>query len=470
MRVYSHEFNIPLENAAWFPLSTGCLQAYALTHSEIKSNYEFMPCRFVKRPLSQLESYDRPGIAAFSTYMWNRQMNLQVAARLKEEHPDCLVVFGGPDVPYDPSFLEKHPFIDVAVYGEGEQTFTSLLLRYLGTSDFADIPSISYRKDGRVIKNNGEPPFVRDLDVYPSPYLSGGFDYLLGGDTKFQAIVETNRGCPFRCTFCFWGQGTMKMGKKYRFFSLDRVQEIAEWFGQHDIEYIFCADSNFGIHKRDMEVAKSFVGVKKKYGKPEKLRVCYAKNAEENVYHIGELLHQENMEKSVTLSRQSNDPVTLTNIGRDNIKIGAFNNLAKKCTESQIPIYSELIIGLPGESYETFLAGIEEIVQQSVNVQIFIYLCSILTNTNMDLPEYREKFRIRTVNIPLTEQHCKIQDDSSVPEWDEIIVATYSMNEKEWKKTLIFSWFFQMMYSLRAGIFILLYLQFRHGQQPTKYV
>ena len=112
--------------------------------------------------------------------------------------------------------------------------------------------------------------------------------FLLSDEINFQAIVETNRGCPYMCSFCFWGMGGFN--KKFRFFSLSRIKEIAEWCGKNRIKYIFCADSNFGIFERDLEVVNCFVQAKLKYGFPEKFRVCYAKNAENRVYEISKLL------------------------------------------------------------------------------------------------------------------------------------------------------------------------------------
>jgi len=471
LKIYTHEFNIALENTAWLPLSTGCLQAYALTHEAIRDNYEFMPFRFVKKPLSEIEPYHNPGVAAFSCSMWNVRMNLAVARKIKEQYPSCLVVFGGASVPPDPKFLNKYPFIDVAVNGEGEQIFTDILLRYLESTDFSEIPSISWRSGDQVIRNPGEPPFTKDLDLYPIPYTSGVFDYLLDdSEYKFQAIVETNRGCPFKCSFCFWGEGTMDMGKKYRFFGMDNIKELADWVGERDIQYIFCADSNFGCFPRDKEIAEYFVSAKQKYGTPEKFRVCYAKNAGDRVFEVAETFHKANMEKALTLARQSNDETTLINVDRGNIKLSVFNTLAKKAANANIPIYSELILAMPGETYDTFVNGVEDLLQQSVNAQIFIYLCSILTNTTMDLPSYREQHGIITKRIPLTEQHYKIHGVDDIEEIDEVVIGTNTMPVEDWEKSLMYSWFFQLLYSLRVGIFPLLYLQFKHGLKITKFV
>ncbi len=469
MNIYLHEFNVALDKAVWFPVSTGCLQAYALTYEQIRSNYEFMPFRFIKTPFCEIDAYHKPNVAAFSCSMWNARFNFMVAERIKKDFPQCLIVFGGVQVPVDPGFLVRHPFIDIAVNGEGEQIFVDILLRHLENSDFSGIPSISWRNKGQIIRNAEEPPFVKNLD-YPIPYLSGVFDYLLDSEYEFQAIIETNRGCPFKCSFCFWGEGMMKKGKKYRFFGLDKIKELSNWCGKNNIHYVFCADSNFGTFKRDKQIAEYFVSAKRMYAAPHKFRVCYAKNAPARVLEVAKIFHKADLEKAITLSSQSNSQIVLANIDRSNIKSSAYVELARQATFANIPVYSELILGLPGETYESFVEGVDKILEQSINVHIMIYLCSILKSTMMDLPEYRKTHGIQTSIIPLTEQHCKVHNAEDVEEKDEIVVSTNSMSMDQWKKSTVFSWFFQLVYSLRIGIFPLLYLQFKHGQKPTKFI
>ena len=77
------------------------------------------------------------------------------------------------------------------------------------------------------------------MDSYPSPYLSGEFDYLISNkkDHNYQAIIETNRGCPFLCTYCYWGRGGNTT--KYRYHSLERVFAEIDWIGKNKISYVF---------------------------------------------------------------------------------------------------------------------------------------------------------------------------------------------------------------------------------------
>lgn len=264
LQVYFNEYNILMENTVHLPLVSGLLQSYAQTNPLIREKYQFMPFIFLREyPEKILSQYQNPAVAAFSISMWNANLSLMVAQQIKRMFPECLIVFGGPSVPFDATdFFRSYPFIDVTVRGEGEQTFTDLLIRFLDTRDFKDIPGISYRdlKSGKCIRNDKERQLAENLDIFPSPYLEGVFDYLMPMDINFQAIVETNRGCPFLCSYCFWGQGGLS--KRFRFFSLERLKKVVRWCGVNKIKYVFCADSNFGMLKRDLEIAGYFVQTK----------------------------------------------------------------------------------------------------------------------------------------------------------------------------------------------------------------
>ena len=290
-RVYFNEFNVLMEGTAYLPLVSGLLRCYAETKPALRERYEFMPFLFYRdRVDSILARYENPSVAAFSSSMWNEQINLRVAAEVKRRFPACLVVFGGANVPHHPeAYFREHPFIDVAVKGEGEEAFAEILERALTSRDFSGILNVAFRhpESGACVVNGGQRPQPRDLDVYPSPYLEGVFEPLMAewsSQMRFQSIIETNRGCPFLCTFCFWGQGGLST--KYRFHSLERVKAIIGWCAEHRIEYVFNADSNFGMHPRDYQIAEFLLEAKRRHGYPDKFRTCFGKNTDERIFKV----------------------------------------------------------------------------------------------------------------------------------------------------------------------------------------
>ena len=473
-KVYFNEYNILMEKTAYLPIVSGLLQAYAQTKEDLKQNYEFMPFfYYVDEPDTILAKYDNPSVAAFSLSMWNEQLNLVVAAEVKRRWPECLIVFGGPQVPQKPqAYFEKYPFIDVAVRGEGEEAFSEILTRFLTSRDFSGLSGVSFRdlSTNTCIRDERDRPQSRDLDIYPSPYLEGLFDPIVDSrpDIVFQAIIETNRGCPFPCAFCFWGQGGLS--RKYRYHGMDRLKEEFKWIAQQKIKYVFNADSNFGMHPRDREIAEILVETKKQHGFPEKFRTCFGKNTDDKIYDIAMLLHTQDLEKGITLARQSNDEQVLENINRKNIKLDTYNNLQVRFNEGNVPVYSELILGLPGETYETWKRGIEEMLQAGIKNQLFVYLCQIFPNTDMANPEYQQKFGIKTQKIQLNEIHGRIRSSSLVTEFEEIIVTTDAMPLEEWRRTAVFSWTMMVLHSLKVGFFTMLYLAEQHGLQFTDFI
>jgi len=466
-KIYFNEYNLKMGNAIYLPIVSGMLSAYAKQDAEIRDNYDFMPFNFQYEDADTIaQRHVDPSVAAFSASMWNINLCLRVAQKVKEKYPCCLIVFGGPSVPFiADAFMKDHPFIDISVRGEGEIRFAEILKENIRDrnftksdgKDFSKIDSISFvGGDGLLHRTQDESQKTKSLE-FPSPYTTGEFDYLLKNyDLTFQAIIETNRGCPYNCSFCFWGMGGLST--KYKFFSMESIQETAEWIGENKIPYVFCADSNFGIHKRDLDISNIFVNIKQKYGFPEKFRVCYAKNSTDTVFEICSLFHRNNLEKGATLSFQTVDEEVGQNVGRKNIKLDSYKSLQKKYNEIGIPVYTELIIGLPGESADSFIAGIEYILRAGIKNQLFCYFCQVYPNTELGDPAYQKKYGIKTVSIPLTEIHCTPKN-SVLKEYEDIIVSTNAMTVDDWKRMAKVSWLAQFLFSMKSAFYIMVLLQ-----------
>lgn len=420
--VYFNEYNIPFNNTVYLPLVSGLLSAYAKTFPSIDENYNFMPPLY-KRDLPEniVAAYVNPDIACFSVCLWNYSLSIEVARRVKAKFPSCLIIFGGPSAPQNGQ-IEG---VDYIVNAEGEKKFVNILLSLIGES---------------LIEVKQE----QDLDVYPSPYATGEYDNLINDDMKFQAIVETNRGCPFLCTYCYWGMAGLN--KRFRFHSLEYVKAEAEWIGRNKIKYVFCADSNFGMFKRDIEIAQIWADVKEKYGYPEKFRVCYGKNAQESIYETAKVLARAKLNKAITLAKQTNSQLVLDNVKRANISSKVYDSLQKRYMTDGIPTYVEIILGLPGETLESFKEGVMNVIKAKTN--LFIYHCSVLPNTEMANPEYIKKYGIITARVPMAEIHCEPRPPSAVQEYEDIIIGTATMPVSDWIEAAVFSWMTQLLHSL----------------------
>jgi radical SAM superfamily enzyme YgiQ (UPF0313 family) len=123
-----------------------------------------------------------------------------LAREVKKINPDCLIIFGGPQIPEDTNgFFEKYPYIDIIVHGEGEYTLKNILQVYLEDKNWLNVKGIS-TKDFRTNPQER----INDLSDIPSPYLTNLIWDLVDKDcgVDWDCSWETNRGCPYQCTFC----------------------------------------------------------------------------------------------------------------------------------------------------------------------------------------------------------------------------------------------------------------------------
>jgi putative methyltransferase len=463
-RVYFNEFNLRMGNTTYLPLVSGLLKAYALTKPLLADTYDFMPFHFHIAPPGPIaERHEEPFVAAFSLSLWNEQLSLEVARRVKERWPLCTIVMGGAQVPHNPAgFFKRHPFLDVAVRGEGEEAFADILERLAQGRSLEGLPGVAWRSaSGDVHVEEGERPFQRDLDAYPSPYLTGLFEPLFQShpDFSFQAIIETNRGCPFHCTFCYWGKGGLS--RKYRYTSLDRTYAEIDWMAAHKIRYLFNADSNFGMHRRDIDIARKIVDSKRRTGFPEAFRSCYGKNTDDRILEIGKLLHEEGLEKGITISYQSVSPTVQKNIKRDNIKLSVAEGLQHAFNEAGVPVYTELILGLPGETAQSWVQGIDTVLEAGLKNQLYLYICQVLPNTELADPDYIKQFGIEVRRVRALPVHGSLSDPDWVTEYEDILVATNDMPTADWRRMLVFSWLVMLFFSLKTGFYFLAWMRAR---------
>lgn len=468
LAVQLHEFNILIGDRVYLPNVSGMIQAYAEAQSEIASVYRFEPFLFIRgNPTKIMDRWSKDlSVLAFSSSMWNHELNLFLAREARATFPDSLIVFGGPHVQTLPEqFLVKYPFIDVVVIGEGEVTFAEILTTFSRKGkNLAEVPGIVYRSEVGPVRT--EKRGMTDINILPSPYLSGLYDEVLKNreSGEYQVILETNRGCPFHCSFCFWGNGITRV----RHFDLARIGAEIDWLAENHIPYVFGADANFGMFPRDLEIARKFTEVKSATGWPESFRVCYGKNAVDRVFETARLLDQAGLSKGATISFQSTDPHTLELVGRKNISVSAYRELLKQYRQADIKVYTELILGLPGETCASFTHGLEEVFQAGMYDQVSIFLCQALPGTEITDPNYIKEHQIETRRIELVEFHAQGRKPEEVPEFEDIIVSTSSMSVEDWQKMATLSWVAQMVHGLKLGFFVALYLFDRFGLKYTE--
>ena len=452
--LYFFQVNYPYGKSAHLPYTAGQLCAYAFDDKDVADNFRLENIFFLRDSVDNvLKKIQNPSVVAFSTYLWNCNFNKEVARRIKELYPDCVIIFGGHHVAPGGGMLNECPYIDYLLHGEGEIIFRRLLRSLIGLDNAEEIPGISMRTANGILTN---PQMISDECNFPSPYLNGYFDKILAEnpDTEFMALIETSRGCPNSCAYCDWSN----MKSKIRKFPLERIYGEIEWLSERKVYGLGSADSNFGMFKRDEEITDKIIEAKRIHGYPVGYQTSYAKNSTQTVFNIGQKLEKAGMNKGITLSFQSMSKEVLKNIGRENISIEYYSELMELYNNAGIATYTELIMGLPGETYESLVDGVDELLRLGQHNSIYFHNCEWLPCSIMGQKDYVDKYKIKTSHIPLHQPHRESDNGDEIPEDSCVVTSTYSMTTDDWKKMNLFSAIVHSCHHMGLLQFFALYL------------
>jgi len=441
-------FNPPeTTDFVFVPYSVGLLQAYCQKHAPDPSRYNFLQPIYSRMAVDQaVEHLAGADVVAFSAYIWNVQLSLRMARALKERSPNCLVVFGGPQVPdRSTEFMLANPQVDIACHGEGERVFLEIL-QHAEDRCWDSIPAVSYLRDGKVV-TQPRAPRTPDLSSIPSPYLTGVFDELLrdNPDKRWAVLWETNRGCPFSCTFCDWGSA---VNSKVFKFDDERIKTEIEWFADRKFPYIWIVDANFGIFPRDVDIASKLTESYRKRRAYFGIARWDSKNATERSYQIHKIFTKGRAATiGATLSLQSVDKNTLEIIKRGNISLESYNELQRRYIRDGLRSYTDLIVGLPGDTYDSLVRGAETVIANGQHYRINFFSCSILPNAEMGDPDYQREHGIEYVPARIVQDFETLEStEKDEPEYINMVVATKAMPREEWVRARSFGWITELLH------------------------
>ena len=372
------------------PLVSGYLEAYACVDPEIRKNVLFKKyVRNVLTPRAEmlrdlLEM--RADIYAFSSYVWNAKLVTSLCNHL-QKYTEATVILGGPQMDGQAAkYLNPEHEKSYVCNGEGELVFRDLLSASLSGADFGEVKGLSFHRDGELV-TTGRAPALANIDEIPSPYLTGLFT-----GTYSSAIWETNRGCPYTCTFCYWGQ---KMEHhKLRRFDQQRLEEELEWMAKNNILQLWFADANVGILKRDVQLAETVARLKRTYGVPMMISAAAAKNKPERCAEIVNIWSGAGIICSQGIGIQSSNPKVLDAIKRKNIKTEKLMGIRESLREKGASTYMELIWPLPGDTFQGFKRSVSELCSHGVET-VAIYPALLLHGTPM--MDQVEEYQIQTI-------------------------------------------------------------------------
>ena len=420
-----------------FPLNIGYIAGYC--KKLFGSDVEITLFKYID-DLENAILTSPPTILGLSNYAWNHRISLEMFKILKKENPNSICVMGGPNFPLDfpsqKSFLDRAPDVDVYVPIEGEVGFSNVVKKSLSINTINDLRKnvlsepidgcITRQIDGEYKYSSNTEVRTKQLDEIPSPYLTGILDKFFDG--KLSPTLQTNRGCPFQCTYCVDGNDAVR---QVTHFSIERVTDELNYIARHvpkTTSSMIITDLNFGMIPRDLDICDVIANTQKEFGYPTQIQATTGKNSKEKII---EAIKRVNGALRIWLSVQSMDQDVLRNVKRNNISVDQMLALQPAIREAKLPTMSEVIIGLPGETYQSHIKTLRDLLRARVD-DIQIYTCMMLDGAEMNTPEHRKKWGIKTKYRILPRDFVKLKNGKKVLEIEEVIIESDTLTFNEY--------------------------------------
>ena len=436
------------------PLNVGYIASYA--NKKLKEDGIEIEFKLFKNPQLMLDAIrdEKPDVVALSHYVWNARINKKIFDFTKSILPKCLNVGGGPQFTNFNSnedeaikFFKKNMNCDFYILNQGEKGFYQLAKSFF-VSNF-NIDEVKQKENPGMLTNDllarnkvhvgSDIGPLDDLNEIPSPYLDGLLDPFFEG--YYVPVIETNRSCPYRCTFCAWGIGTQKLLR----FGEDRVKEEIRYIAKRtkNTGSLFIADANFSILERDASFAKEIYEQHVSVGYPNYVIVQWNKTRPDRVANVAKEFKDI---AQVGASMQSLDEDVLKAIKRKNLTIDQITSLLsdlKQFSSKEGSTFSELIIGLPEETKKSHLDSNKKLIDMGFEVNN--YNLHLLPGTEMSGKESREKYFKKT-GWRLYDNGYGIYDDELIVEGEEVVTETKTLSVNDFKYFRFFHFLQQMMW------------------------
>ena len=310
------------------PLGIGLLASYLLEKLP-KGSIDVKLYKFTEDFMPDLEA-EKIDIVGFTMYAWNTNLNLHFAELVKRENPQAIVVCGGPNISYQDewvrNFLLRYSFIDYVVPFNGEIPLLGIVesILFENSQKACSIEGAYYLEgDRKHLIFNELQTKLGSLDVSTSPYLLGLMDNFFPSSNSnspfnLAPFIETNRGCPYRCTFCHtaYTKYSKIITKDNNTFKAE-MEIFAERMKNYPDVPLYIADNNFGMYERDNEIAEIIRGHQDSSNWPVYIDVTVGKSQVKNILQVMKKLKPGTL--NVFMSAQTMNKEVLKNIKRRNL-------------------------------------------------------------------------------------------------------------------------------------------------------
>ena len=368
-----------------------------------------------------------PDVVGLSIYFWNKAISQYAIKRLRQLYgKKVIIVVGGPSI--DSDLKEQFNFLtydfpeaDAAITNEGELGFYNLLNNILSNplNVFKDpIDGLSFLRGDTVVR--GKPVgLTLDLKTMGSPYLSGLMDEFMHSD--YQPLIQTSRFCPYTCAFCVSGKNRGKL----RGYPIDQIEEelkyVSKKYANRPHHTMYLVDENFGILKRDVEIAKLLKKCKEDYGYPQAVFFYNDKRFTGTSREVLEIM-KDMTQYGVTLALQTENPEALKAVNRVNVTEKEIDSAIKWAKGLGLDTSTELIFGMPHDTRDNFVSLLNRSIDRGFD-NVLIHNLLFMDGIEMNRKAYREKYGYKTKFRP-NSTHYGTHEGNFFSEYEEIPISS----------------------------------------------
>ena len=290
----------------------------------------------------------RPDIVGFGVYTWNLDRSLYMAHQLKKAYQPR-IVFGGPEITSDNPRIQS-PDVDFYLHGEGEMLFADLLKRRTHW----------HQQSGH---SNADAAF----ELGQSPYPLG----LMEPDIENMVLIETQRGCPHHCGYCYYGKSRRRIST----VPSDFVVDMVAWTRDHGIAEAYLLDPCLNARKDLDHLTRSIARVNPDH----RVRIISEIRAEAVTEKIADVYAAAGF-TWFEIGLQSTNPAALKQMNRPT-DLNAFLQGVKRLHARGIKTGIDLIVGLPGDDPDGFSNSLAFVVDNGLVDDVQVFPLSVLPGT-----------------------------------------------------------------------------------------
>lgn len=351
----------PIPIVSYPPLNLTYLAAYLSRYGGFRYRFHLVDANFSSDPIEEIVRH-RPDVVGF-TSLSDHSLEIYAHSRaLRNRFPAALQVCGGVHASINPAEVLREGSFDVAVVGEGEETFRELVDAYLregkrlGSPALSRIHGIAYR-EGDAVKMTPLRNLIGNLDAIPHPRRDllnnrayhNRYYVIRGVNTYGVHTLMGSRGCPYRCIFCCVNvtvQGAVRYHSPA--YILDEIEELVT---RYRARWLFFTDDTFLTDKKAVrELCRMMI--ERGYHRKVRWEVQVRSNLiREDDLSLLALMRRAGC-RQMDIGFESANPRVLTLIKGPGITVEDHQRALELAQRAGIKVLGTFILATPTETYE----------------------------------------------------------------------------------------------------------------------